>query len=159
MAGFRRPVSRMCWLTVRSWSKIPKRWTMSSPASRFTARARWRERERKETTNERDYSRKGDKNMTSNELKLIKKSGAGKMFNTGDDVIQVLQLQGSWREMGRQYGAFAKDGMQHLWDAIVQPYLDKGWTTLTDAEQLFGRRTFDTSSHRMKEMIRGIADA
>jgi hypothetical protein len=63
---------------------------MSSPASRFTARARWRERERKETTNERDYSRKGDKNMTSNELKLIKESGAGKMFNTGDDVIQVL---------------------------------------------------------------------
>ena len=49
--------------------------------------------------------------MTSNELKLIKESGAGKMFNTGDDVIQVLQLQGSWREMGRQYGAFTQKGM------------------------------------------------
>ena len=97
--------------------------------------------------------------MSTNELTLIKESGAGKMFNTGDDVIQVLQLQGSWREMGQQYGAFAKEGMQQIWDAIVQPYLDKGWTTLADAEQLFGRRTFDASSHRMKEMIRGLAEA
>ncbi|MDH4004933.1 MAG: C45 family autoproteolytic acyltransferase/hydrolase, partial [Gammaproteobacteria bacterium] len=46
-----------------------------------------------------------------------------------------------------------------IWHAIVQPYLDKGWTTLADAEQLFGRRTFDASSHRMKEMIRGLAEA
>ena len=30
--------------------------------------------------------------MTTNELTLIKESGSGKMFNTGDDVIQVLQL-------------------------------------------------------------------
>jgi hypothetical protein len=74
-------------------------------------------------------------------------------------VIQVLQLSGSWREMGRQYGTFAKEGMQQVWDASVQPFLDKGWTTLGDAEELFGRRTFDTSSFRMREMMRGIADA
>ena len=97
--------------------------------------------------------------LVSNEMEMIKESGSGKMFNTGDDVIQVLQLSGSWREMGQQYGTFAKEGMQQVWDASVQPHLDKGWTTLTDAEELFGRRTFDTSSHRMKEMIRGIADA
>ena len=29
--------------------------------------------------------------MTTNELTLISESGAGNMFNTGDDVIQVLQ--------------------------------------------------------------------
>ena len=46
--------------------------------------------------------------MTTNELKLIKESGSGKMFNSGDDVIQVLQLQGSWREMGQQYGDVCK---------------------------------------------------
>jgi hypothetical protein len=57
--------------------------------------------------------------MTANELALIRESGAGKMFYTGDDVIQVLQLQGSWFEMGRQYGAFAKEGMQQVWDASM----------------------------------------
>src|SRR5210317_1289993 len=97
--------------------------------------------------------------MVTNELTLIKETGNGKMFNTGDDVIQVLQLKGSWREMGRQYGAFTQKGMQQVWDAVVQPQLDNGLTTLTDAEELFGRRTFDASSRRMKEMIRGLAEA
>jgi len=97
--------------------------------------------------------------MVTNELTLIKESGNGKMFNTGDDVIQVLQLQGSWREMGRQYGAFTQKGMQQVWDAVVQPQIDKKLPTQSEAEALFGRRTFDASSHRMKEMIRGIADA
>src|SRR5210317_13999 len=97
--------------------------------------------------------------MTSNELKLISESNGGTMFNTGDDIIQVLQLHGSWREMGRQYGVLAKDGMQQVWDAVIQPQIDKKLTTLNEAQELFGRRTFDASSHRMKEMIRGVADA
>ena len=33
--------------------------------------------------------------LVSNEMEMIKESGSGKMFNTGDDVIQVLQLHGS----------------------------------------------------------------
>ena len=97
--------------------------------------------------------------MPTNTLDLIKESGAGRMFDTGDDVIQVLQLQGSWREMGQQYGAFAKDGMQQVWDTTVQPFLDKGWSTLAEAEELFGSRSFDASSLRMKELCRGMADA
>ena len=92
--------------------------------------------------------------MVTNELTLIKESGNGKMFNTGDDVIQVLQLQGSWREMGRQYGAFTQKGMQEVWDTVVQPQMYKKLPTQSEAEALFGRRTFDASSHRMKEMIR-----
>ena len=44
--------------------------------------------------------------MTTNELTLVKESGSGKMFNTGDDLIQVLQLKDSWYEMGQQYGTF-----------------------------------------------------
>jgi hypothetical protein len=97
--------------------------------------------------------------MITSDLNLIRESGSGKMFNTGDDVIQVLQLQGSWREMGQQYGAFAKDGMQQVWDATVQPTIDKEWITLSKAQELFGRRTFDASSLRMKDLCRGIADA
>lgn len=96
---------------------------------------------------------------TTNDLHLVQESDAGKMFNTGDDKIQVLQLQGSWREMGKQYGTFAKDGMQQLWDATVQPVFNEKWATESEAEALFGRRTFDASSLRMKEFTRGIADA
>jgi len=47
--------------------------------------------------------------MTTTGLNLIKESGSGKMFDTGDDKIRVLQLQGSWFEMGQQYGSLVKD--------------------------------------------------
>jgi hypothetical protein len=44
--------------------------------------------------------------MTSkmtNDLTLAKEDGAGKCFTTGGDKIQVFQLKGSRREIGRQY--------------------------------------------------------
>jgi len=47
---------------------------------------------------------------TTDELKLVNEVSGGKMFNTGDDTIQVLQLKGSWFEMGQQYGALTKTG-------------------------------------------------
>jgi len=96
---------------------------------------------------------------TSNTLELIQEAKGGKMFNTGDDTIQVLQLRGSWFEMGQQYGSLTKKGMQQVWDTVIQPQIDKKLTTQSEAEELFGRRTFDASSHRMKEIIRGVADA
>jgi len=49
--------------------------------------------------------------------------------------------------------------MQQVWGAVIQPQIDKKLTTQSEAEALFGRRTFDASSHRMKEIMRGIADA
>lgn len=95
--------------------------------------------------------------MTTNELNLVKESGSGKMFNLGDDLIQVLQLKGSWYEMGQQYGTFAKDKAQKVWAVTVQPVLDKKWITEESALDLFGRRAIATASHRKKELYRGVA--
>lgn len=97
--------------------------------------------------------------MTSDALELAKESGVGKCFNTGDHLIQVFKLSGTWFEMGQQYGAFAKDGVQQVWNVTVQPYIDRDWISEADALSLFGRRVFESSSHRMKELHRGVADA
>ena len=40
--------------------------------------------------------------MTTDTLSLTKESGAGKSYHTGDDIIRVLQLKGTWFEMGQQ---------------------------------------------------------
>ena len=97
--------------------------------------------------------------VVSDDLNLVRESGAGKMLNTGDDLIQVFELEGSWFEMGQQYAAFAKDGMQQVWDVTVQPIIDKKQMSEGDALRLFGRRTFDTSSTRIQQLCLGIADA
>jgi hypothetical protein len=93
------------------------------------------------------------------ELEQIHESGLGKLFNTGDALIQVMRLEGTWFEMGQQYGAFAKEGMQQTWDVVIQPFLDRKWTSEADAEQLFGRKPLASSSIRMKQFCRGVADA
>ncbi|MGB5373489.1 MAG: hypothetical protein WBM75_04770 [Polyangiales bacterium] len=81
---------------------------------------------------------------TTNDLDLVQESGAGKMFNTGDEQIQVLQLRGSWYEMGQQYGAFAKGKLQPLWDSQVQPVLDKKWMSEAEALEPFCLRVLPT---------------
>lgn len=95
---------------------------------------------------------------TTNDFELAEESGGGKLFNTGDDKIQVLQLQGSWHEMGQQYGAFAQGKLQPLWDSQVQPVLDKKWMSEEDALDLFGHRVYATASQRIKDLYRGVAD-
>jgi hypothetical protein len=93
------------------------------------------------------------------DLTLVAESGKGKMYSTGEGPIFVLQLQGSWFEMGQQYGDFAKDKVQGIWGATVKPVLEKKWLTEKEALDLFGKRILATSSHRRQELYRGIADS
>lgn len=95
----------------------------------------------------------------TDDLKLVREADGGQLFNTGDDQIEVLQLKGSWREMGKQYVAFAKDGMQQVWNVTVQPALDKAEIAEGEALRLFGKRVFATSSHRLQELYSGMAEA
>ena len=96
--------------------------------------------------------------MSTNELSLIKESGSGKMFNTGDDKIRVLQLQGSWFEMGQQYGTLVKDLVDDIYESTVQALYDKQWTTEEEASELFGSRVLGAASIRRQQLYRGVSD-
>ena len=96
--------------------------------------------------------------MTNSTLTLVKESGAGKLYSTGDNPIFVLQLEGSWREMGQQYGTFAKDKIQPVWDTLVQPILDKKWMSLEEAQMQFGKRVYNAASVRIQQFYSGMAE-
>jgi hypothetical protein len=96
--------------------------------------------------------------MTTDELNFVAESGAGQLYDTGDDSIYVCRLSGDWYEMGRQYGTFANDKVQPLWDLSVKPTLDKGWMTEADALATFGTRVFEASSTRRQAFYRGVAE-
>jgi len=96
--------------------------------------------------------------MTTTDLNLIKESGSGKMFDTGDDKIRVLQLQGSWFEMGQQYGSLVKDLVGGIYQSMVQDLYDKHSTTEEEASELFGARVFGAASIRRQQLYRGVAD-
>jgi len=97
--------------------------------------------------------------MPTNNLNLVAESGSGKLYDTGDDAIFVCRLEGDWRDMGRQYGAFAKDRIQPLWDLCVKPVLAKGWMTEAAARATFGTRVFESSSARRQAFYNGVSDA
>jgi hypothetical protein len=43
--------------------------------------------------------------ITTIKLNLVNQPGKGKLLNTGDDMILVIRLEGSWYEMGQQLAA------------------------------------------------------
>ena len=90
--------------------------------------------------------------------KLNRESGDGKLYDTGDDMIRVLQIKGSWHEMGVQYGTLAKDDMVPMYDALVEPLIKNGWTTYEEAAELWGRRVYAAASRRRQQFFDGVAE-
>ncbi|MBY5993156.1 C45 family autoproteolytic acyltransferase/hydolase [Ferrimonas balearica] len=97
--------------------------------------------------------------MITSNLTLQTQFEQGKKFTTGEKMLYVLQLSGSWYEMGQQYGALTKDDLQTMWDKTVQPLFENGFTTEAEATQLFGRRVFEALTLRRKQFYQGVADA
>ncbi|WP_394131729.1 C45 family autoproteolytic acyltransferase/hydolase [Shewanella maritima] len=96
--------------------------------------------------------------MNTSTLKQISVAGNGKMFETGEDMLYVLQLQGSWYDMGKQYGELSKHHMQLMYDKIVQPEFDRGFISQDEAFELFGKRVFAALTLRRKQYFQGVAD-
>lgn len=90
-------------------------------------------------------------------LNLKATSGNGKLYDTGDDKIRVLQLKGTWYEIGQQYGKLAKADMVVMWDALVEPVLKKGWATEDELLGLWGKRVYGASSKRRQQFFDGLA--
>lgn len=96
--------------------------------------------------------------MTTSTLTLMNQFEDGKIFETNEDMLYVLQLQGSWFEMGRQYGALAKEHMEAMYQKIVQPEINHGLISQADAFELFGTRIFNALSLRRKQYFQGVAE-
>lgn len=97
--------------------------------------------------------------MTTSTLTKTAEFQNGTMFETAEEMLYVLQLNGSWFEMGQQYGALAGKHMQAMYDVIVQPEFDKGLISQADAFELFGSRVFEALSLRRKQYFQGVADS
>ncbi|MBY6095544.1 C45 family autoproteolytic acyltransferase/hydolase [Ferrimonas balearica] len=94
--------------------------------------------------------------MTTLNLKAQHQNG--KIFETPDEMLFVLQLAGSWYEMGQQYGALSKAHMEPMYQRIVQPEIDNGLISEKEAFELFGSRIYAAMSLRRKQYFQGVAD-
>ena len=73
------------------------------------------------------------------------------------DSLKVLELHGSYREMGRQYGFLLRDDLNQIYDNMSHDF-GKSEALSRDRLLAFGSRSFQLYPQRYKEIILGMAE-
>jgi hypothetical protein len=92
-------------------------------------------------------------------LKRVAEFEGGKLYAAG--AVRVLDLNGSYRQMGRQYGALAKDDLQAMHATIGEVFLNNPDTNkrmTADELTTIARSLFDRYPQRYKEILYGMAE-
>lgn len=89
-------------------------------------------------------------------LKYVTEFEGGKLYGAG--TIKVVELTGSYRQMGRQYGALLKDDLEAMYRTIGEVFVKKHRMSPGRLATI-ARAVFDRYPQRYKEILYGIADA
>ena len=81
---------------------------------------------------------------------------AGKLYRAGK--ICVVELQGSYRQMGRQYGSLMKREMGELYDVAVRKAFPEELHLEHDEVVTISKTVFDVYPQRYKELLYGMAE-
>lgn len=81
--------------------------------------------------------------------------GGGRAWRSSVGGYPVLSLQGSWREMGRQYGALLSKELREFHAGIAADLAKRGLTP-AHAEQM--RQIFTTYTPEMRSLLEGMAE-
>ena len=73
-------------------------------------------------------------------------------------VINIVDLHGTWREMGRQYGALLADELRDLYERAIVGKLEKEYGLLRADMQNTARKFFANYPFKFKEAVRGMAE-
>lgn len=80
----------------------------------------------------------------------------GQAYRTSSDLFHVLNLTGSWREMGRQYGGLTGEDLRLFHDRIVADVTGRG---VAGGEQMtIARELYDSLSPELKELLLGMSE-
>jgi hypothetical protein len=92
------------------------------------------------------------------DLILVQSSGRGSKYTDKSGKFIILSLQGTFREMGRQYGALLSEEIRKMNQKVLRQYaLNK---VVIPGERLvsFSKRLFRLYPARFKEQARGISE-
>ncbi len=95
-------------------------------------------------------------NSDAQELKVDAEFETGKLYRKGK--FNILELSGSYREMGRQYGALLKDELNAFYRKAVEEYFIKERGKTRGRLETIARAVYDPYPARYKEIIQGMAE-
>ena len=73
-------------------------------------------------------------------------------------VFTLLDLQGTWREMGRQYGALASENLKRMYARAVEDMLISGQGRNRENLDEIAGGFYANFPYRLKEVLRGISE-
>jgi hypothetical protein len=102
-----------------------------------------------------DSNRASDARQSADLMEISTFEG-GSAYRTADDIYWVLNLSGSWEEMGRQYGGLVADDLKEFYAAITQDIANRGM----DSEELLEVAEALTASlnSNMRELMHGMSE-
>ncbi|HEX2987309.1 MAG TPA: C45 family peptidase [Chloroflexota bacterium] len=90
-------------------------------------------------------------------LTEIKTFEGGTAYRTSDDAYWVLSLNGTWREMGRQYGGLVGDDLRQFYADISADVATRGMDYDKQLEN--AKAIADGLSSNLNELLKGMAEA
>ena len=93
---------------------------------------------------------------SSAELELLDSYESGKLYKAGN--IRVLQLEGTYRQMGRQYGKLMNAEINAAYEVLVTRFLLQTKGLQEKAVKGLAAKEFEFYPERLKEIIYGMAE-
>lgn len=97
--------------------------------------------------------------VQAGELTAVAAFEGGKLYGAGE--VRVLELTGSYRQMGRQYGTLAKEDLQAMHATIGEVFLnnpDKQRRMPPEELNTIARAVYDRYPRRYREILHGMAE-
>jgi hypothetical protein len=82
---------------------------------------------------------------------------AGKLYRLG--ILDVVVLNGTYKEMGRQYGTLMKDKILTIRDELIKQYIDPEILSYDVMKGLIGEPFYKVMPKRIKDIYAGISEA
>jgi len=98
-----------------------------------------------------------DRDKIESTLTEISTSGKGKLSRLG--VLDVVVLEGTFIEMGRQYGHLLKDKILAVRDELIKEYIDPEILGYDIMKQIIGEPFYKSQPKRIKDLYAGISEA
>ncbi len=89
--------------------------------------------------------------------KLMREYQGGKLYDCGG--IRMVELQGNYKDMGRQYGALLKDDIIAYYDQMIERFLLRtGLLNDEDFRKLVVDPSVKSQAKRQSELLKGMAE-
>lgn len=89
-------------------------------------------------------------------LNYIMKYEEGKYYKSLDNMIDILVLEGTYREMGRQYGFLLNDELIEIHGKIKSHLTEQGWSE--DSLNIYAKWLELNQPQQIKELIYGMSE-